>query len=243
MTLAPAGGQKIKFKKAWEILANNSILRKKPNNLEILGKWLDDGIDKQKLIDGISKSRSKQNLIDDIGNGKSKVHVQVLIKDYDNIPGIVKGRYANNSSLISDKVDLPSGWAPELDINQQTIQTFTGKIKPIELKPGDKIYRVSPLDKADRPYWTRSKPEKLGDVVGGTAVQPEWNNFEYIHEYIVPKGKSIRAWEGKTARQPISETFSSNYHLPGGDEQLFINYIIKQDPDFKSVIKSSKVEW
>ena len=99
---------------------------------------------------------------------------------------------------MADKADLPSGWASELDINQRTVETFTGKIEPLELKPGDKIYRVSPLDKADRAYWTRTKPDKLDDVVGGTAVQPEWNNFEYIHEYTVSQGKTIKAWKGKT---------------------------------------------
>jgi hypothetical protein len=144
---------------------------------------------------------------------------------------------------LSVKVDLPIGWVNDVDLPENQIFNFTGKIEPLELKPDDKIYRVSSLDKADRPYWTRNKPEKLDDVVGGTAVQPEWNNFEYVHEYVVPDGVTIKSWKGKTARQPVSEASPSNYHLPGGEEQLYIRYISNQDPNFQSIVKSTKAEW
>src|SRR5690606_4280238 len=108
---------------------------------------------------------------------------------------------------------------------------------------GDRIYRVSNKDGAGGPYWTETKPKQLDDVVGGTAVLPEWNNFEYIHEYIIPEGVTIKCWKGKTASQPVSykpdgTPLSSNYHLSGGDEQLFINYIGKQDANFDNVVKS-----
>ena len=228
---------------AWRVIEGNPILRKKPENLESISKWLDEGIEPQKLTDGIAKSRSKQNLINDLGVAKSKLHARVLIKDYDNIPGVAKGRYISNSSSMADKADLPFGWPSDLDIDKGIVETFTGKIEPLELKPGEKIYRVSPAGRQSGTYWTRTKPDKLDDVVGGTAVQPQWNNFEYIHEYVVPEGKTIKTWKGKTARQPVSQTTPSNYHLPGGDEQLYINYIGKQDPGFNSLVKTTKAEW
>lgn len=80
-------------------------------------------------------------------------------------------------------------------------------------------------------------------MIGGTAVQPEWNDFQYIYEYVVPEGKTIKTWKGKAARQQVSDTSPGNYHLPGGDEQLFIKYIDQQDPNFKSLVKSIKAEW
>jgi hypothetical protein len=228
---------------SWKVLESHPILRKKAENLSNIRKCLDKGIEPQKLVDGIANSSSKQNLIDELGVAQSKLHVQVLIKDYDNIPGIAKGRYYNNSSTIADKADLPSGWSSDFDINQRTIETFTGKIEPLELKPGDKIYRVSNANGGGGPYWTKTKPENLGNVVGGMAVQPEWNNFEYVFEYTVPEGRTIKTWQGKAARQQVSDISPGNYHLPGGDEQLFINYIERQDPDFQTIVKFTKAEW
>lgn len=233
---------------AWKVIERNPILRKKPENLQNISKWLDEGIEPQKLTDGITKSKSKQNLIDHLGTAKSKLHAQVLIKDYDNIPGVAKGRYAPNGSSLSDKVDLPNGWANDIDLPENQIRNFTGKIEPLELKPGDKIYRVSNANGASGPYWTRTKPEKLDDVVGGTAVLPEWNNFEYLHEYTIPDGVTIKSWKGKTASQPVSykpdgTPLPSNYHLPGGDEQLFISFIGRQDPNFELVVKSAEATW
>ena len=178
---------------SWELLSNHSILRTKPANLESINKWLKEGIEPQKLTDAITKSSSKQNLIDQLGAAKSRLHAFVLIKDYENIPGVAKGRYYSNSSTIADKVDLPVGWPSDFDINQRTVETFTGKVEPLELRPGDKIYRVSSVNGGGGPYWTRRKPEKVEEVIGGIAVQPEWNNFEYIFEYTVPESKIIKA--------------------------------------------------
>jgi hypothetical protein len=168
--------------------------------------------------------------------------VRVLIKDYDNIPGIAKGRYLDNSSSIDDKANLPLGWSTDLDLNVNTIKTFTGKIEPLELKPGDKIYRVSHSNGGSGAYWTRTKPRGLEDVIGGTAVRPEWNNFEYLYEYTVPDGVTIKTWKGSAARQMVSE-ISSNYHLPGGDEQLFISFIKNQDVTFIDRVIKIKAEW
>jgi hypothetical protein len=168
--------------------------------------------------------------------------VQVLIKDYDNIPGVMKGRYIANGSKITDKMECPLNWSSSFDLPETEIVNFTGFIEPLELKFGDKIYRISHANGRSGAYWTRTKPLKLDDVIGGTSVQPEWNNFEYIHEYTVPDGIIIKTWKGKTSCQAVS-IVTSNYHLPGGDEQLFINYITKQDPNFEKTVKSTKVEW
>ncbi len=227
---------------AWEVIEGNPILRKKPENLENISKWLDEGIEPQKLTDGIAKSPNKQNLIDELGTAQSKLHAQVLIKDYDNIPGVVKGRFVSNSSSMADKADLPSGWASNLDLDADAMSTFTGKVEPLELKPGDKIYRVSDGYRGSGAYWTRTKPNGLEDVVGGTAVRPEWNNFEYLYEYTLPDGVTIKSWKGNAARQRVSDV-GSNYHLPGGDEQLLIPFIKDQDAGFVDKVIKTKAQW
>ena len=246
--LRKAFSEKPELVGSWKVLENNPILRKKPENLENISKWLDEGIESQKLTDGIAKSKSKQNLINELGAAKSKLHARVLIKDYDNIPGVAKGRYVRNGSKLSDKTSLPSGWKNDVDLPTSQIENFTGKIEPLELRPGDKIFRVSSANGGSGAYWTRVKPEKLDDIVGGTAVQPQWNNFQYLYEYTVPDGITLKTWKGKTASQPVALKenglpLPSNYHLPGGDEQIFINYIGKQDPNFQLTVKSAKAEW
>ena len=48
---------------------------------------------------------------------------------------------------------------------------------------------------------------------------------------------------GKTARQPVSEIIPSNYHLPDGDEQLYIPFIKDQDPSFVNQVIKSDAKW
>ncbi len=84
--------------------------------------------------------------------------------------------------------------------------------------------------------------------MGGTAVLPEWNNFQYLHEYTIPDGVTIKSWKGKTASQPVSykpdgTPLPSNYHLSGGDEQLFISFIGRQDSGFEVAVKSVEATW
>ncbi|MFO0321361.1 MAG: hypothetical protein ACK504_02925 [Bacteroidota bacterium] len=69
----------------------------------------------------------------------------------------------------------------------------------------------------------------LTEVIGGTAVMPEWNGFTKVFEYTVPSG-GIKVWKGKAAAQPISQLpqLQSNTHmLAGGEYQIFINDILR----------------
>ncbi len=58
----------------------------------------------------------------------------------------------------------------------------------------------------------------------------------------LPDGVSIKTWKGNAARQQVSEV-GSNYHLPGGDEQLFISFIKGQDPSFVDKVIKTKAQW
>ncbi|MFT6501089.1 MAG: hypothetical protein ACJASQ_001199 [Crocinitomicaceae bacterium] len=46
-------------------------------------------------------------------------------------------------------------------------------------------------------YWTFDKPTQISDVIEGTAVRPEWNNFKVLYEYEVPQGQTLKVWQGK----------------------------------------------
>ena len=52
-----------------------------------------------------------------------------------------------------------------------------------------------------------------------------------------------RAWEGKAARQQVDEDIPSNYHLEGGQDQLFVSFIDKQDPNFRNNILIEENQW
>lgn len=229
----------------WEVLAAYSILRKRPENLEILGHWVTEGVGKEALRGGLERSRSRQKLIDLIKEeAVNRLHVHILIKDYDNIPGVVPGRYVPNGSKLSDKSNPPNNWRKEYDLEQRGIVSFTGRIEPVELKPGTTIYRVSDAGGGAGKYWTMERPQKLEDVIGGTAVQPRWNDFQYIYEYHVPEGITIKCWSGKVARQKVDRDVSNiNYHLPGGYDQLFIKDIALQDLSFNDRVIKHKVQW
>ena len=105
---------------------------------------------------------------------------------------------------------------------------------------GTKIYRVTGGDPAGS-YWVIKKPNSIGDVIGGTAVQPEWNNFSKMYVYEVPKGQTLKVWQGTTAKQPIT-TGVTNPHLPGGEQQLFIPEILR-DNTFKNLIQEIALPW
>jgi len=233
----------------WRVLEENPVLRKRIRNLRTLDKWLDTEITFDKLKEGIANSDSKQNLLNGLATAVSVLHVRVMIKDYENIPGIVRGRYRKNSSLASDKRPLPATWSASVDLPDGAIKTFTEFIDTLTLLPGDKIYRVSSATGGGGAYWTRTMPISLAEVIGGTAVLPQWNNFQYIYAYIIPPKAKIRSWVGKAARQPVArhpETeapIQSNFHLPGGAEQLFISFIGTQDPSFEPIRIRKRTRW
>ncbi|RZK28936.1 MAG: hypothetical protein EOO63_10145 [Hymenobacter sp.] len=91
-------------------------------------------------------------------------------------------------------------------------------------------------------YWTRTPPAGLGEVVGGTAVMPEWNNYQQVYEFTVPDpakdptASVYHAWEGPAAAQPVSgyypEKQDNGYCLAGGDNQLFIPNKLAHDSKF-----------
>ncbi len=110
------------------------------------------------------------------------------------------------------------GWS---DIPGNHIKTFKSYPEPVELKPGQKIYRV--LDSESNPnggYWTTENPAKMteADWRSGAAVKGEWNGDGAFVEYEVPK-EGLKVWSGEAAPQMSSDGKSV---LGGGGNQLWI---------------------
>lgn len=208
-----------------------------PGTKATLTDWIAAGLDEEKSKEAFAKSSDKAGLMNNLKNAISIYHQRVYIEDWDHIPGIEKSNYVPNG--------LKSGisYAPwnnsDLDLSAVDAANFVDA-KADELPAGTKIYRVTGGNPAGG-YWTIQKPNSVGDVIGGTAVRPEWNNFSKIYVYEVPVGQTLKVWRGTTARQLITDGVI-NPHLAGMAEQLFIPFTIR-DNAFKSLVQQTTLPW
>ena len=141
---------------------------------------------------------------------------------------------------------------PKFNLPPKKAATFTSYAELREVKPGEKLYRVTndatidPRAKTGG-YWTRTPPAQLSDVIGGTAVMPEWNNFQCVYEFTAPpyadpinEEPKFHVWEGPTAAQPVSNIYpdkkDNGHSLPGGANQVFINNHLAWDANFSNHI-------
>ncbi|RZK30077.1 MAG: hypothetical protein EOO63_07615 [Hymenobacter sp.] len=178
---------------------------------------------------------------------------RVIIDDYDSVPGISKVPYvANGLAATPIPASLFGVADSDYDLPMINAPTFTESAVLVELKPGEKLYRVTNDPATGKysktgGYWTRTPPTQLADVVGGTAVMPEWNNFQRVYELTVPpddptgKFPKMYAWEGPAATQPVSglcpEKKDNGYSLLGGEPQAFLTENITHHDDFATHIK------
>ena len=182
----------------------------------------------------------------------------VILDDYAAIPGVSKVPYVSNSLPYAPISASDFGVNDTgLDLPPIKATTFKDSVRLVELKPGETLYRVA-CDPATDPfgstggYWTRTPPAGLAEVVGGTAVMPEWNNYQRVYKFTVPDpandptAPTYHAWEGPAAAQPVSgdyEEKNANGHcLAGGDNQLFIPSKLAFDSKFKKDIKDVTFE-
>lgn len=66
-------------------------------------------------------------------------------------------------------------------------------------------------------------------------------NFSKMYVYEVPNGQTLKVWQGTTAKQQISQGVA-NPHLPGGDQQLFIPDVVR-DNAFKELVQQTTLPW
>ncbi|MDM1296245.1 hypothetical protein HX021_18325 [Sphingobacterium sp. N143] len=202
-----------------------------------LNSWIDKGLDKGKLKEAFSKAKDKAGLMTDLENAQSIYHQRVYIEDWDNIPGIAKSDYSPNG--LTSGMTHPAWKNSELDLPAVEAANFVDAVAT-ELPAGTKIYRITGGNPAGG-YWTKAKPSSIGDVIGGTAVQPAWNNFSKFYTYEVPQAQKLKVWQGTTARQPIAAGVI-NPHLPGGEIQLFLPLAVR-DETFKKLVQEIPLPW
>lgn len=144
---------------------------------------------------------------------------------------------------------------PDFDLPARNATTFTGSATLVEIPPGEKLYRVTSDPDNDKHaktggYWTRTPPANLAGVIGGTAVMPEWNNFQRVYEFTAPpytdpvnKEPKFYAWEGPAAAQPVSGTYDdktdNGYCLSGGETQIFVPNKLSRAEDFGNHIQDA----
>ena len=226
-------------------------LPKSVNIRTALAGWAAAGVSIAALQATFSAAADPQVIVDrlnEAGKQKGLYQMRVVADDYVGLPGVSATPYVSNSL---PQLAIPASQFgvddPSLDLADSTAITFCDKAELVELKPGDKLYRVA-NDPASDPrghsggYWTRTPPTGLSEVVRGTAVVPEWNNFQRVYEFTVPTpadptaGSGYHVWEGPAASQPVSKVYDdklNNGHcLPGGDNQLFFPTKFTRSSDF-----------
>ncbi|MEY4936911.1 MAG: hypothetical protein RIS64_3270 [Bacteroidota bacterium] len=200
--------------------------------------WIDStGLTNLQLESAFKLYTPHKDLYNALLNAKSVYHQRVLIDDrVSAIPGISQGSFVANglprTMILTNPVDsvlsLPAAEAPNF-----TDATY------INLTVGTKIYRVigGSGSYPTGGYWVDTKPTNYAEIIGGTAVQPEWNGFNEIVEFTVP-ASGMKVWKGKAAAQPIASapnkfvtTYSTKYNLSGGGNQLFVPNVYRDFRD------------
>ena len=215
-------------------------------------EWVREGLNYSKLESSFNKSSNKLELFSKLEKAKSLNHQKVIIGNYENILGVTKGEYISNSvdNIKSDiKIKVNNNdfvlkkyqgetFAKNAKLikreNIEVIEDLGNGIQFIKIKPGTKLYRVfdgyKPWDDISQTgntlpkgnYWTFDRPTSISEVIGGTAVMPEWNGMTKIIEIEAPS-QGIYVWRGVAARQPASSV-TKDFFLKGGIEQVIFDY-------------------
>jgi len=231
-----------------------AVLGPAANVRTMVARWVTGGLDEDKLRSALRGAVDQRLIFERLQNADKGIFQQrVVIDDYENIPGVVKKPFVHNGLPELEILASDFGVAdPRFNLPPAKAATFTGYAQLNEVKPGDKLYRVTndpvtdPRGKTGG-YWTRTPPPDLVDVIGGTAVMPEWNNFQRVYEFTAPpyadpvkQEPKFMVWEGPTAAQPVSNDYpekkNNGYCLPGGEPQVFVNNHLAWDAAFPTCI-------
>jgi hypothetical protein len=213
----------------------------------LVATWVAGGLSEARLKAAVRQTVDKRLLFERLQNAKRGLYQQrVVIDDYAAIPGVSKQTYVPNGL---PSVAIPASDFgvddPGFDLPAWNAPTFTGSARLVEILPGEKLYRVT-NDPVSEPfaktggYWTRTPPADLSEVISGTAVMPEWNNFQRVYEFTAPpyadpvaREPKFYAWEGPAAAQAVSgdykEKLDNGHCLAGGAGQVFVPNKLARD--------------
>lgn len=154
-------------------------------------------------------------------------HAPNTLAEYSHVdgwPNLASGRFVKENPRKPNDKDY---WA---------IKAFNGSIKHKELREGTIIYRV--LEPADDSmaagfWWCYLDPKSIKGAYWRVkfAVLQSWSqNGKYV-TYVIPPGKTLRAWEGTAASQIDNAAIVKGrpnegfgQYLEGGETQLLIDF-------------------
>ena len=237
--------------------------------LEVRGQvkaWVAGGLSEQRLKKAVRGAVDPRLVYERLRDADKGIYQhRIVIDDYNSVPGTNTRPYNGGNSLPKKKLlaaDFLSNDEKleitklgifgvnnaELDLPDYRTETFTKEVRLIKIPPGKSLYRVTDPGGEGGAWWTLEPPKDLAEVIGGTAVMPEWNGFTKVVEAVVPNdGLPFYAWFGPAASQPVSlnykEKLNNGHSLPGGTEQLFLPNISKNNAIFINSIKDSTSKW
>lgn len=238
---------------AWVDLLDTSVTAAQKAQIRA---WATEGLNPVRMYETSKLYTNAAEFYQALNTSKSIFHRRVLLNDQvEIVPGISSGAYVANGlprTLIAatpsnTTLDLPAAEAPNFVEARDTL-----------LGQGTKIYRV--IGGANSfptgGYWVDVKPTNYAEIIGGTAVQPEWNGFNEIIEYTIP-ANGMKVWRGRAAAQPIAgstnkyvTTYASKYRLAGGGQQLYVPNVYRDFRDtavynsfLRNITKRDTILW
>jgi hypothetical protein len=223
----------------------------------VVAAWVSGGLDEPRLAAFLQSATNRKQAFLQLQRATKGIYQQrVIIDDYDHVPGVKRAKYVANGlppvSIAAKDFGVNSA---DFDLPFDKAPTFSERPRLVEIKPGEKLYRVTNDSVADRyaktgPFWTREAPAALAEVIGGVAVMPEWNSYQRVYEFTAPAyADSTQAnalpkfyvWEGPAAAQAVSSypaKIENGYCLPGGRPQLYLPNCLTRHPDFAAHIRN-----
>lgn len=239
---------------SWIEQLDTSVTTAQKNQLRA---WITEGLDAARMEATAKLYTKGSEFYTALNTAKSNYHRRVLINDrVSKIPGISAGAYVANGlarSIINatpaDSVlNLPAAESPNFVDAKDTV-----------LSAGTKIYRVIGGSGSfpTGGYWVLTRPTNYAEIIGGTAVQTEWNGFNEIIEYTIPAGTTMKVWKGKASRQLIAGTtnkyyteYQNAYNLGGGGVQLYVPNVYRDFRDtavynrfLRNITKRDSITW
>ena len=155
--------------------------------LEVRGQvkaWVAGGLSEQRLKKAVRGAVDPRLVYERLVNSKRGIYQwRIIVDDFSNVPGTMKQMFKGNS-LLAELVSASKFGVNDsaYDLPGDNAATFTREVKLTEVKPGEKLYRVT-NDPVDNPYamtggyWTRTPPTDLADIIGGTMISNVYTNL------------------------------------------------------------------
>lgn len=199
-----------------------------------LRAWIQEGLSSNRMEATVKLYDHDSDFYNVLNTAKSIYHQRILVNDrVDAIPGIATGMFVANGLPAKEIAAAPS--VAKLNLPASEAPNFVD-VKDTVLRGGAVMYRVIGGEGSypTGGYWVLDRPTGYADVIGGTAVQPEWNAFQVIVVYTLSAKDTMKVWKGLAARQPIAGTsnkyydnYMQDFHLEGGMDQVYVPVVYR----------------